>query len=75
MSVVTVGELLYGALNKKERNQINQDIAHLHLLHLDSVIGECFMDLMNDYSLSHNLSLPEGLIAVTALTEDIPLYS
>jgi tRNA(fMet)-specific endonuclease VapC len=37
VSIVTAGELLYGALNKKERKQINQDIAHLHLLHLDPV--------------------------------------
>lgn len=75
VSIVTVGELLYGALNKKERKQINQDIAHLHLLHLDQVIGERFMDLMNDYSLSHSLSLPDGLIAATALVANIPLYT
>jgi len=75
LSIVTVGELLYGALNKKERKQINQDIAHLHLLHLDSAIGECFINLMNDYALSHSLSLPDGFIAATALVADIPLYT
>lgn len=75
VSIVAVGELLYGAFNKEEKKQINQDIAHLHLLHLDQIIGERFMGLMNDYSLSHNLSLPDGLIAATALVADIPLYT
>lgn len=75
MSTITAGELLYGALNKKERNQITRDIAHLQLLHLDPVVCECFLDLMIDYSLSHRLSLPDGLIAATALIEEIPLYT
>ncbi|HEX6981558.1 MAG TPA: PIN domain-containing protein [Balneolaceae bacterium] len=38
VSIITVGELLYGALNKKELRQINEDIAHLHLFHLDPAV-------------------------------------
>lgn len=75
VSIVTAGELLYGALNKKELRQINRDLAHLHLFHLDPAIDECFMELMNTYTLSHNLSLPDGLIAATSIVEDIPLYT
>lgn len=30
---------------------------------------------MHEYSLSHRLSVPDGLIAATALTEDISLYT
>ena len=75
ISIVTAGELLFGAFNKEEYQQIRQDIAHLHLLHLDLAIDECFMDLMDTYSLSHNLSLPDGLIAATAIVEDIALYT
>ncbi len=75
VSIITAGELLYGALNKKESNRIKRDLAHLHLLHLDQTVGECFIDLMSEYSLSHNLSLPDGLIAATSLIEEIPLYT
>ncbi len=32
-------------------------------------------ELMINYTLSHKLSLPEGLIAATAITVDIPLYT
>jgi tRNA(fMet)-specific endonuclease VapC len=31
--------------------------------------------LMTDYSLSHKLSLPDGLIAATSLIENINLYT
>ena len=75
VSIITAGELLYGALDKKELGLIAQDLAHLHLLHLNLQIDECFMELMIDYSLSHNLSLPDGLIAATALIEEIPLFT
>jgi len=75
ISIITAGELLFGALNKEEYQQIRQDIAHLHLLHLDPAIDECFMRLMDTYSLSHNLSLPDGFIAATAIEEDISLYT
>jgi tRNA(fMet)-specific endonuclease VapC len=75
ISIVTAGELVYGALNKKELNQILLDIAHLNLLHIDDQIGSTFITLMANYSLSHNLTLPDALIAATAIVHDIPLYT
>ena len=75
LSVITAGELLYGALNKKELTQINKDIDHLEIKHITPAVGESFIELMGRYTLSHNLSLPDGLIAATAITEDIPLYT
>ncbi len=75
VSIVTAGELLYGALNKKELSQIKKDLEHLQVIHLTRGIGECFTQLMLDYSLSHRLSLPDGLIAATALTESVSLYT
>ncbi len=69
------GELLYGAFNKKELVQIKNDLANLHLIHLTQETGECFTQLMLNYTLSHRLSLPDGLIAATALTEKISLYT
>jgi tRNA(fMet)-specific endonuclease VapC len=75
ISIVTVGELLFGALNKKELEQIKSDISHLQVIQLNSEIGVCFSQLMADYSLSHKLSLPDGLIAATSLIENINLYT
>ena len=59
----------------EELIRIKSDLDHLQIVHLTPQAGECFTQLMNDYSLSHRLSLPDGLIAATALTEDIPLYT
>jgi predicted nucleic acid-binding protein len=75
ISVITVGELLYGALNKKELSHIKSDLEHLQIIHLTQEIGETFTQLMLEYTLSHRLSLPDGLIAATAVTENISLYT
>jgi len=75
VSIVTVGELLFGALNKKELKQINKDLSHLHTFNVSDSTGEVFIKLMSEYALSHNLGLPDGLIAATAISQDIPLYT
>ncbi|WP_350096388.1 PIN domain-containing protein [Imperialibacter sp.] len=62
-------------MNKKELNKINQDLSHLKVLDIDKPTCEMFMKLMNIYSLSHNLTLGDGLIAATAITHDLPLYT
>jgi tRNA(fMet)-specific endonuclease VapC len=45
ISIITSGELLYGALNKRELNQISKDIGKLNLIHIDKEIGDCFNQL------------------------------
>ena len=75
ISIVTTGELLYGALNKKELNIIKQDIAQLVSLSISSTVSDVFKELMIKYTLSHDLSLADGLIAATAIEKDIPLYT
>lgn len=75
ISVVTSGELIYGAINKRELNQIKKDLSHLNVLEIDSPICKGFLSLMEKYSLSHNLTLPDALIAATAIHHDIKLYT
>lgn len=75
ISVVSSGELIYGAINKRELIQILKDLSHLHVLEIDSPICKGFLNLMEKYSLSHNLTLPDALIAATAIHYDIKLYT
>jgi len=75
VSIVTAGELLYGALNKNELKVIKNDLSNLLVLSISGSIENCFLDLMSKYTLSHKLSLPDGLIAATAIVEDVPLYT
>ena len=75
LSIVTSGELMYGALNKKELDKITQDLLHLKVLAIDKPTCEVFIELMTKYTLGHNLTLGDGLIAATAIAHDLPLYT
>jgi tRNA(fMet)-specific endonuclease VapC len=75
VSVVTSGELIYGALNKRELSRIKKDLSHLKVLDIDEQVCDQFIELMTIYSLSHNLGVPAGLIAATAIAQDIPFYT
>ena len=75
VSIVSAGELIFGALNKKELNQIKKDLANLAILDIDKKTSDVFLDIMGKYVLSHKLALPDGLIAATAMSNDIELYT
>lgn len=75
ISIVTQAELYYGALDKAELQKIKHHLTLLHRLPIDVPISNTFLHLMENYSLSHKLSLPDALIAATALAHDIELYT
>jgi len=75
ISSVTAAELVFGAINKKELKTIIADIAQLNLTPLNEIISEQFLNLMERYSLSHRLDLPDALIAATALANDLEFYT
>ena len=75
ISVITQAELYYGALNKKELRQIKMHLSMLRHIPIDAAISSKFLELMEMYSLSHKLSLPDALIAATVLTHDLELYT
>ena len=75
LSVVTAAELIYGAINKKELRIIEKDIQSLKVLPITERISSHFMNLMLKYSLSHNLDLPDALIASTAIVNGLELYT
>ncbi len=75
VSIVTSGELIYGALNKRELTRIKKDLSYLKVLDIGRQVCDQFIELMTNYSLSHNLSVPDGLIAATSIAHDIPLYT
>lgn len=75
ISDVSCAELLYGARNKKELQAIRNDIDSLIVLPIDSNISKFAVDLVEKYSISHKLSLPDAIIGATAILYDIPLYT
>ena len=75
ISIITQAELYYGALNKGELAQIQRHLRLVHTLPIDQDISAQFIQLMACYSLSHKLTIPDALIASTALVNDLALYT
>ena len=75
ISDVSCAELLYGARNKKELNLIRKDLDKLIVLPISSTISTYAVKLVEKFSLSHNLNLPDALIASTVIVHDIELYT
>ena len=75
ISIITRAELYYGALNKNELNRIQKHLDLLQNIPIDRLISEQFIQLMAQYSLSHKLTIPDAMIAATALTHNISLYT
>jgi tRNA(fMet)-specific endonuclease VapC len=75
ISNISQAELYYGAINKIELQKIKQHLRLLNILAVDEKVSHKFIELMETYSLSHKLTIPDALIAATAIIYDIELYS
>ncbi len=75
ISVITQAELYYGALNKAEFIQIRKNLNLLKSIPVDPEISDRFIQLMENYSLSHKLVIPDALIAAKSLVHDMSLYT
>jgi len=68
-------ELIRGANNKRELNRIEMDLNFFKRLPFHDAVADLSTALIRDYSLSHNLQIPDAIIAATCLVYDIPLYT
>jgi tRNA(fMet)-specific endonuclease VapC len=75
ISVITQAELYFGAINKTELNKIKKHLTLLRVYSIDTAVSAQFIRLMDTYSLSHKLSIPDALIASTALVNQLELYT
>ena len=73
ISCVTVMELYFGALNKRELNKIKKHLQALNIVHFDTDISESAIKLIERFSKSHGLQIPDAIIAATAMTSKIKL--
>lgn len=75
VSVVSIGELYYGARDKSELAKMRKHLSLMKQIPLDPDISDHFLTLLEEYSLSHRLSVPDALIAATALSQNHLLYT
>lgn len=75
MSVITHMELMVGAFNKQEINTIKKAFADFQTLDLSVSISQKGSMLIEQFSKSHGLLIPDALIAATALEYNLPLFT
>lgn len=75
ISEVTKMELYYGAFNKQELQKLRKFIELFEVIPISSNISNTASDLIYAYAKSHNLNIPDGLIAATALETGYNLFT
>lgn len=77
LSVVTYMELVQGMRNKSELNILRKALKewNAHLIYISEEISIKAMFLVEQYYLSHSLSLADALIAATAVSNGLYLLT
>jgi len=75
ISDVTLAELFYGALNKRELQMIRKDMNDFPVLPIDPFISKMAVEFVEKYCLSHKIDLEDALIGATAISHSIELYT
>ena len=75
ISSISAMELYYGAINKAELFKLQKFISLFEVLELDKEISKIATELIFEYSKSHNLDIPDSLIAATAIDKSLKLYT
>ena len=75
ISSITAMELIYGARNKAEVQQLEKFMLLFQSLHLSSPISTRALKLITSYAKSHTLDIPDALIAATSLEHQARLFT
>ena len=75
ISSITAMELYYGAFNKAEINKLEKFIALFQIIHVSESISYQAVKLVKTYAKSHNLDIPDSLIASSAIVNNCQLFT
>lgn len=75
ISAITEMELLIGCQNKRELSATEKFVNRFSILPLDERISQTVVDLLKEYHLSHGLLIADGIVAATAISNQLPLVS
>lgn len=75
LSAVTKMELMLGATNKTDMARITKKLSRFNIARINNDVTLQAFDLLQNYRLSHGLSLPDSIIAATALIADLELFN
>ena len=75
VSTITIGELYFGARDRRELLKLKKHLTNLNQIPVDEETSNLTLALLETYALSHRLNLPDALIAATALRHNLSLYT
>ena len=75
ISVITKMEMIAGCRDKGELALLNMFLRRYATICIDEQVSETALNLFTQFRLSHNLHIPDALIAATAIANDMPLLS
>jgi predicted nucleic acid-binding protein len=75
LSIIIKMELLSGAFNKAELRLLNKNIHRLNILLIKPEISLIASELIEEYNLSHNLAIPDAIVAATAMYAGMELFT
>ena len=75
LSAITLMELYFGALNKRELVRIKSRLQKLEIINLDHEITVTAINMVERYAKSHGLHIPDALIAATAICRGMQLLT
>lgn len=74
-SAITVAEVYAGIRNKKEESQIERFFAAFPVMGTDALVAKIAGQLVNQYRKSHNVEIPDAIIAATCIVTEAGLYT
>lgn len=75
ISSISAMELMYGARNHQEVIKLEKFCKLFNMVHPDREISSQALQLVTRYAKSHTLDIPDALIAATALTHHLELFT
>lgn len=75
ISEITKMELFYGAFNKQELKRLKKFVSLFELIPINESISNRASELIYRYAKSHNLTIPDGIIASTSIKLNIELFT
>lgn len=73
VSIISAMELMVGCRNKVEVEKAKQLVSMFNVVHLSPTDAAKAYSLILTFSKSHNLTIPDALIAATAITQQLEL--
>jgi tRNA(fMet)-specific endonuclease VapC len=74
LSIITHSEIYVGT-KKSELENVKTILNSFKVYHINEETSKIFNGIIINYSISHRITIPDALIAATAISYNLPLYT